>query len=283
LDKQILGRLGDAYVRLSQSQGIASLLGITQCSETIAERRRYLKQVLERVDLVISPSRFLIQKLGQYGLNTRRLVYLPFGVAQGRPFGSHHANLSRPNPNSSPDKLRIGYLGQFAPHKGLHLLLAAFQKLTVPPGSCHMTLHGRISEASPYERKLLSIANRDPAITFVGPYPNSEVGQVLHDLDVIVVPSLWYENRPTVIIEAHATKTPVVAARLGGMAELIQHNENGLLFEVGNVESLREQLQRLVDEPALLSQLRRNIRPVPTLEEDTATLISLYQLLSSAS
>jgi glycosyltransferase involved in cell wall biosynthesis len=157
--------------------------------------------------------------------------------------------------------------------------LAAFQKLNKRPGSCELTLHGRISDATPYERKLLRIARRDPAITFAGPYPNHEVGQVLNDLDVIVVPSLWYENRPTVIVEAHATGTPVVATRLGGMAELIKHNENGLLFRTGSVKGLTEQLQRLLDEPMLLPQLQSGIRPVPTVEEEIATLISVYESL----
>jgi len=202
------------------------------------------------------------------------MVHLPFGLDQ--------THLSRPEPSNPSTRLRIGYLGQFAPHKGVHLLLAAFQKLTERPDSCELALHGRISDATLYERELLRIARGDPAITFAGPYPNHEVGQVLNDLDVIVVPSLWYENRPTVIVEAHATGTPVVAARLGGMAELIKHNENGLVFKAGSVEGLTEQLQRLLDEPMLLPQLRSGIRPVPTVEEETATLTSVYESLLSA-
>ena len=105
---------------------------------------------------------------------------------------------------------------------------------------------------------------------------------MLNDLDVIVVPSLWYENRPTVIVEAQATGTPVVATRLGGMAELIKHNENGLLFKAGSVKSLTEQLQRLLDEPTLLPQLQSCIQPVPAVEEEMATLISVYESLLSA-
>lgn len=273
-DQRIYGRLGDAFVRLSQSEAVENVMGLAPHLELVAERRRYLKQVLERIDVVISPSRFLIQKVEEYGFKSRRLVYLPFGLDK--------THLSRSEPGVPSTKLRIGYLGQFAPHKGVHLLLAAFQRLAKQPGSCELFLHGNIPNASSYERKLLKTARNDPSITFAGPYPNSRIGQVLNDLDVIVVPSIWYEVRPTVIIEAQATHIPVVATRLGGMAELIQHNKNGLLFQVGSVEDLKRQLQRLLDEPMLLSQLRDGIRPVPTLEEETAKLVSVYESLSSS-
>ena len=275
-DIQFYSRLGDAFVRLNRSETLAKMMGVTPIIELVAERRSYLKRILEGFDLVISPSRFLIQKVEEYGFQPRRVVYLPFGLDKT------HLSSPEPSPPLST-KLRIGYLGQFAPHKGVHLLLTAFQKLVKHHGSCELFLHGNISNGSPYVRDLLRIGQNDPAITFTGPYPNSNVGQVLNGLDVIVVPSLWYENRPTVIVEAHATQTPVVAVRLGGMAELIQHNENGLLFEVGSVEDLREQLQRLLDEPMLLSQLRNGIQPVPTIEEETAKLVSLYESLCQLS
>jgi glycosyltransferase involved in cell wall biosynthesis len=200
-----------------------------------------------------------------------RLVYLPFGLAM--------TNLSIAEPATRSARLRIGYLGQFTPHKGVHLLLSAFQTLAKPPDSCESILHSSVSAASPYERRLLRMARNDPAITFAGPYPNVQVGQVLDGLDVIVVPSVWYENRPTVILKAHATGTPVVAARLGGMAELIQPGQNRLLFEPGSARSLTAQRQRLLDEPALLPRLQAGIEPVPSIEEEAGTLVSLHKSL----
>jgi len=270
-DQSLDSLLGDVFVGLSQSRTLANAIGVTSRLELITERRQYLKQILERIDVVIAPSRFLVQKVAEYGFQPRRLVYLPFGLDK--------RNLSIAEPATRSTRLRIGYLGQFAPHKGVHLLLSAFRKLARPPDSCELILHGNVSDGSPYGRRLLRMARNDPDITFAGPYPNAQVGQVLDGLDVIVVPSVWYENRPTAILEAHATGTPVVAARLGGMAELIQHGENGLLFEPGSTKSLATELQRLLDEPALLPQLQAGIQPVPSIEEETATLVSLYRSL----
>ena len=271
-NKWLCRRLRDVFVGLNRPEAIAKAMGTAPHMELIAERKRYLKQVLESIDAVVSPSRFLIHKLEEYEFRPRRTVYLPFGLDP--------AYFSNPRPSGALAPLRIGYMGQLAPHKGVHLLLAAFKKIARRSPSCRLILHGQISTATLYGRRLLRMAHHNPAITFAGTYPNSQVGQILNGLDVVAVPSLWYENRPTVIVEAHAARVPVVAARLGGMAELVRHDENGLLFEPGNVESLAGQLQRLLDEPTLLSRLRSGIQPVPTIEEETATLVSLYESLS---
>ncbi len=272
IDTQLNGKIGDAFSRLSQADWFSQLLGLQPRLELMAERRAYLKRVLEEIDIVISPSRFLIDKVEEYGFKPRQMVYLPFGIDT-----AHLA--APPAAAAAPKKLRIGYLGQLVPHKGVHLLLDAFKMLARQPGACELILHGKISEATAYERQLLKMGEADPDITFAGPYPNTEVGRVLNELDVIVVPSIWYENRPTVIIEAMATRTPAVVARLGGMAELVKHNHNGLLFDSGNVTSLAAQLQRLLNEPTLLAQLRQNIPPIPKAEDELNTIVSLYQSL----
>jgi glycosyltransferase involved in cell wall biosynthesis len=267
-DRWLWGGLGDLFVRLNRSQVAARVLGTSSHLEAMAERRVYLKQVLERMDAVVSPSRFLIEKVQEYGFAPRRMVYQPLGLDEPPALSS--------KAGERPERLRIGYLGQLAPHKGVHLLLTAFHGLA---GPCELTLHGDVSATDPYQQRLLRVARGNPSIRFAGPYPNRLVSQVLSELDVVVVPSVWHEIGPTVMAEAHAARTPVVASRLGGMAELIVHGENGLLFEAGNSKDLRAQLQRLLDEPALLSRLRRGIQPVPTLAEERTALVALYESL----
>jgi glycosyltransferase involved in cell wall biosynthesis len=62
---------------------------------------------------------------------------------------------------------------------------------------------------------------------------------------VLVVPSRWYENSPNVILEAQAMGLPVVTADHGGMAEMVRHEVDGLLFEPDNTASLASALSRL--------------------------------------
>ncbi|MGI5915771.1 MAG: glycosyltransferase family 4 protein [Anaerolineae bacterium] len=271
LDRYAGGRLGDGFVALSRLGAATRLFEGTPLISRMAERRAYLFDVFQNIDRVLSPSWFLIKKMDQYGFDAERIIHLPFGLSQ------NIAKVNRLRERDTAMPLRIGYLGQIALHKGVHLLVKAFRRLSGAPDGRRLVLHGRLPEGTPYSKRLRRMAGGDEAITFAGPYPNERVGQVLSELDVVVVPSIWYENRPTVIIEAFAHGVPVVAARLGGMAELIDDGRNGLLFDPGDADSLRAQLQRLLDEPDLLARLRRGIPPVPTPEEEMLTLVSLYE------
>jgi glycosyltransferase involved in cell wall biosynthesis len=113
-------------------------------------------------------------------------------------------------------------------------------------------------------------------IEFCGTFPNSELGAVLQNLDVLVVPSRWYENTPLVIQSALTTKTPVVATNLGGMSELIRHEFNGLLFTLNDHRSLAEQLLRLLRDKNLLGALIDNIAPERTIAEMVDDIESVY-------
>src|SRR3712207_1808975 len=101
-------------------------------------------------------------------------------------------------------------------------------------------------------------------------------------MDVLVVPSRWYENAPVVIYEAFAAETPVVATDLGGMSEVVEHEKNGLLFELESVEDLARQLRRLGEEPGLLEKLRVGIEPVKTVEDSMDEMEQLYGELVGA-
>jgi len=95
-------------------------------------------------------------------------------------------------------------------------------------------------------------------------------------VDIVVMPSLWYENSPNIILECFAHRTPVIASNLGGMAELVQHDENGLLFSPGNTQDLANQIQRLLDEPDVVRRLQAGIPPVKGLSQEIDELESIY-------
>jgi glycosyltransferase involved in cell wall biosynthesis len=102
-------------------------------------------------------------------------------------------------------------------------------------------------------------------ISFPGKFPNTELGSKLQNMDVMVVPSRWYENTPLVIQSALTTRTPVICTDLGGMSELIKHDFNGLLFPLNDDLALSKQFLRLLNEPALLQTLINNIPPERTI------------------
>jgi glycosyltransferase involved in cell wall biosynthesis len=169
-------------------------------------------------------------------------------------------------------------VGTLAPHKGCDVLIRAFRRL---PSELDATLdiYGNLERFKPFVEELRSLAGGDDRIDFAGPFAREEVGDVLSGMDVLVVPSRWYENGPGVIFEAFAAGVPVVATDLGGMSEFVRSEKDGLLFGLEDHDDLARQLRRLLEEPGLLERLRAGIRPVKTIQENVDELEALYGAL----
>ncbi|MGC9395513.1 MAG: glycosyltransferase, partial [Anaerolineae bacterium] len=103
-----------------------------------------------------------------------------------------------------------------------------------------------------------------------------EVWQALVDADVVVVPSLWYETFSFLVSEGFIAGKPVLASRLGPLADRVRDAVDGLLLAPGDVAAWREAMQRLVDSPDDLARLRQNVRVPLSLEEHEAALTALY-------
>jgi glycosyltransferase involved in cell wall biosynthesis len=154
----------------------------------------------------------------------------------------------------------------------------AFEMLP-PRLDAALAVHGDPDRYPAFAQELRDLAANDRRVSFRGPFSRDELGRVMSEIDVLVVPSRWYENAPAVIFEAFAARAPVVATDLGGMSEFVRHGENGLLFELENAEDLSRQLRRLCEEPGLLEGLRAGIGPVKTLGEFTDELEEIYDSL----
>ena len=90
---------------------------------------------------------------------------------------------------------------------------------------------------------------------------------------MLVVPSLWYENTPLVLYSAQAAACPVVASGVPGLAAVIEHDDNGLLFESGSSPKLAQQLTRLMNEEGLLRRLSANARTPKSTEKYVEELL----------
>ena len=172
--------------------------------------------------------------------------------------------------------LHIGYLGQIQKIKGIHTLVDAFVKADIDT-KAHLHIWGNYSNNPDYERELRERIGKNPSITLQGKYVREQLGSILSDLDVVVVPSIWYENAPLVIQEAFATKTPVIATNLGGMSEAVTHEANGLLFERNNPNDLARQLRRVVDQEDLLKKLKVGIPVVRSFQNETLEIEAVYE------
>lgn len=224
--------------------------------ERLRARLEFLRRQLEGAAAILSPSQFLANVYADAGIDPGKLHFTRQGV-------DVPAALPR---WTRADRLRLGYLGQMTPIKGVDVLLRALRRL--PSARLSLDLYGSMGHSPRYAHDLSALAQGDERIAFRGRYQDhGGLTAVLADLDAIVVPSIWWENCPTVILEAYAHGVPVIASDLGGMAELVRHDESGLLFRPGDPVDLATQIARLAADPSLLEVLRAGVPPVKTTDE----------------
>ncbi len=232
-----------------------------------AERRAYLQRVLAKVDLALAPSAFLAERYATL-LPAERLQVVRLGIDRER-----LAGVARPVPSTL---LRLGYLGQVAPHKGVHVLIEALRRLPTSGRPVQLQIFGNLEQNPAYAQQLRNLIANDPRIILAGRFRSDQLPEVLTNLDATVVPSIWYENSPMAIMEAHAAGRPVITARLGGMAELVRDEVDGLHFTAGDVAELARQIERLRNEPGLLARLQAGVPQLASVDDEMQTLVKLY-------
>jgi glycosyltransferase involved in cell wall biosynthesis len=218
--------------------------------------------------VVIAPSHFLKDQFVRDG-------YLPAEAIQVVENGIDIAGVVPHRERSEGDAVRFAYIGSIAPHKGVHILVEAFNQVQ---GLVHLDIYGDM-EANPAYTAELRQKIAHPAISLRGPVARQDIWRVLSEVDVLVVPSLWYENSPVIIQEAFAAGVPVIGSDLGGGGEKVQDGVNGLLFPPGDSHVLRMTLQRVVDEPPQIERMRRQIAPVTSAAENTRQIEAIYTAL----
>jgi glycosyltransferase involved in cell wall biosynthesis len=234
----------------------------------VRERPAYIREKMEFADHVLAYTRLTRDLLVSNGIGAGKTTVSHYGID-----ASDIAEAAK-NRRQTPT-LRLGFVGTLAPHKGCDILVQAFRMLP-PELDTTLAIHGDPERYPSFVEELRALAGEDQRVTLHGSFSRGEIGRILSEIDVLVVPSRWYENAPGVIFEAFAARVPVVATDLGGMSDLVRHGENGLLFELEDAEDLARQLGRLGKDPELLEKLRRGIEPVKTVREYVDELENLY-------
>jgi hypothetical protein len=161
-------------------------------------------------------------------------------------------------------------------------LLSAIGLLRQDPrlqGRFELTLHCGSTDRV-YVQQLERLAEQVGA-RWAGPYQPERLAEVLAELDLLVVPSIWVENQPLVIREAFAAHRPVVASRLGALPESVRDGVDGLLFEPGDAPDLARVLSRLLLEPELYGQLQANLPAIKSSDAQAQELLAIYRSLGA--
>ena len=179
-------------------------------------------------DRYLVPSQFMLNKLIEFGMDRKKLINLP----NSAPAIDYNPTLQRENYGV--------YIGRLSAVKGLRTLLLALAKLgeQAPPF--------RIIGIGPQRDALVALADKlNLNVAFLGHLDKESVLSQLNCAQFSVAPSEWYENFPLSVIESMLTATPVIASDIGGLPELIQHNQTGLLFPPKDVGQLANRIRYL--------------------------------------
>lgn len=223
-------------------------------------RDSIISAAISRAAAVIFPSQTAEQLVGPFVAPERR-VRVPYGL---EPHWFERVSEHRDVPAGRPESLTIGYAGALADHKGVHLLLEALRELGWRQTRVRIAGTGEPG----YIRHLHELAS-ELNVEFVGRIEPPQMPALLDSLDVLVVPSLWPENLPIIVLESCARRTPVLASRVGGIAELVGDDRD--LFELGSAASLAACLRRFAADPV------RDSLPRPdTAEQMVAATLDVY-------
>jgi glycosyltransferase involved in cell wall biosynthesis len=229
------------------------------------KRLQEMVDTLNTVSVLISPSSFAAEMYAQHGVQRQRLRVSRQGVSL----------LSCPLHVRST-AFRAGYFGQMKAHKGVDVVLDAWERLRGDTQR-RLTFYGSDAGEPQYGEQLRQRLRTLTHVEWPGAIPGVGLWEALSHLDVVVVPSRWAENSPNVILEAQAMGVPVVGSRLGGIPELVTHGKNGLLVDPDSPAALADALQTLMDDVDLRRQMSYHAVPFRTIEEEIADITAAYE------
>lgn len=143
-----------------------------------------------------------------------------------------------PRSHRAGGKMRLLFVGQLEMHKGIDFLIDALR-------SSDLDFTLIIAGEGTYAEKVKKIAEKDKRFVYLGYVSLDQLVNCFSVADALVVPSLCYENSPTVIYESFNAGVPVVASDIGGVGELVEDGKNGFLFPPGSREALLQALKKI--------------------------------------
>ncbi len=246
-------------------------------SGLIAHNQELQRELLALVDRFVLLNRAAYDIVVKNGGDPARLSLNYLGV-------SHRGYRRKASPEKEPTvaPVTVGYLGRFVTIKGILDLARAVSALPkeLP---LRVELRGPPSDAEDIASQFEAILGRDSRVRFAPAVAPEEVPEILARYDVLCVPSIWFENGPTVVSEAHAVGTPVIGTRIGAMPELIRDGVDGALIEPGDWRGLATILREVAAHPEkTIDVWRLAIPPARTMEDIASDYDQLYEEVLSA-
>lgn len=235
-----------------------------------AARTLHVQNILRQVDRFIAPSQFLRDRFIAWGLPSAKIEVVGNGLPP-----------AAPAPAGRRTRRTFGFFGNIAPHKGALLALAAIRELAQQDPDVRLRVHGGLNfQPEPFRQAFQqALADAGPAATFHDRYDREDLPRLMAEVDWVVVPSVWWENAPLVVLEAFQHRRPVICSDIGGMAEMVRDGESGLHFRAGDAGDLARVMFRAVRQRGLWRRLVNKLPQPPSVHAATDRHLALYHTL----
>jgi glycosyltransferase involved in cell wall biosynthesis len=262
----------------------ASAVRCNQCfPDTAPEqfflREMWMKKHLEHVDVFTTPSRFMIRHFTDWGIDASRIVQVTNGQRNYNQDGAIE--------NDSRPRNRLGFFGQVVDNKGVWVVLQAVEHLRaegftdfvveINGDNLRYASEKRRNEFTAFMEREGERPVAEQNVVFNGSYHTDQLAARMSRVDWCIVPSVWWESFGLVISEAWMFHRPVIASNVGGMAERIRHDVDGLLFQVADPRSLARTMRRACTEEGLWDRLVEGIQAPPEREVMVERFCDVYR------
>ena len=236
-------------------------------TDMVKKRNMSMKQALKEINMVILPTKFLAKEFKKWGINNNS-IQSSDGINTGQ-FKNFKKKTSK--------TLRFVYIGSIIHNKGLDLVLKAWPKLD--KGNYNLKIYGNLKTDKKYANQINKLSKGLKNIKFCGTFTPNDISKIYSEIDVLLVPSRWFENAPLVLRNTRLVKIPAIVANIGSMPELVQNNKNGYLYENENILSLAEKMNFFIKDPSLQQKLTKNITKQKSIKDNVSELTQIYQKL----
>ncbi|NQV00633.1 MAG: glycosyltransferase family 4 protein [Parcubacteria group bacterium] len=246
---------------------IKSLIGYLE-----AKSQRDFLKVADKINIFLTPSMFMKRKAIEWGIPNEKVIHLPNFIDENY--------ISKKSENKKQSNYFL-YFGRLSHEKGVKLLIKAFSKTKDELSDWQLKIVGD----GPEKERLKNLAKEQKRIEFLGGKKGKELKEIIINANLVVIPSIWPENFPYSALESFALSKPVIAAKNGGLTELIKDRKTGLLFKSGNEKDLIEKLIWANDYKEELKQMgktaKKEVLAQYNPEKHYQKLIKVYERIKN--
>lgn len=235
-------------------------------------REEFSKEIiLDYLDVVLAVSRRQKEILSEFVASDRNIIVV------------HQANeivdklwaderLKFESLRKVPKKVRFGYIGGIFPTKGVHNIARAAQYFL--PDDVEFHIYGFVGQK--YAEQLNSI-DRKGMLVYHNEYSYNNLAEIASEIDIGIVPSIYEDPAPLVLLEMNAMRLPVLGSKIGGIPDFVVDGVNGFLFDYNDISSMVAAIQYCSLNPDVVEEIRRQLEPIHSFKDYVSHIEKLYR------